>query len=687
MKSSLLSLAWFLKPSSSKSNDVDTIVHNTSVNIYDDVEIVTAGQTLHRETRRISQVEQQEYPSSKKSVDGKTLYQKSLSRQPKPSGAQTIVDLTDEDLEPSRAVTPDPDVTLTHAFQQLSSPSAQRSYDISPQLDQHAAEDRSSSPTQSRMSLDSFFNEKKKSESMLVRDSIEMEEDEVQFIAEKKLKFEKEVIPLAGSSKGILPSIVADISVVSSKIALPALSEVVTKKNFNKMVLESNILDGKWNLSYAAIVAIIKRDIRFTLVAEEKLAGYKSKPKDSLVIGLNKYRARNEDEFTNEQMRREGNWKPDSNNLKYSKETYQLQPLLDCGIIDGYSIESVQSGGTADIVLTAASTRENPLSWSDKLLLPVFLPIEAKCSFLSNRNSNQLQHNINGLSGHPNCTAFISLYQYDIQSQPRLFAVILAKKIEVILRYISVSKAGLAMVSYTSNISKVTGMLTEIKWNASMEQVVKDKDAVVRTINDFTAEQLGNPDWVIRQFIAWSDPESSLMIADFQSESLSVEKGNLCEELTSIAFRSVAGAVSRQGESITGDHVDLWMVKGDDEVSISCKTIHKNHGNLKWWMFPLRERFEGQKVVPVTYERSCDIWSAAAHSDLIDPNFIALKAPKGTNWIVFVFTKSQLKNRLGLKHFMYLKAGEHLDKAIYFNSEKKILNPEIIDRLVPLFQK
>jgi hypothetical protein len=76
---------------------------------------------------------------------------------------------------------------------------------------------------------------------------------------------------------------------------------------------------------------------------------------------------------------------------------------------------------------------------------------------------NQRQHGIYGLTGHPECAAFLSFYQYDIQSQPRLFAVILAKNIEVILRYITVSKDGMAMVSYTPTISKVTGMLTKIR--------------------------------------------------------------------------------------------------------------------------------------------------------------------------------------------------------------------------------
>ena len=297
---------------------------------------------------------------------------------------------------------------------------------------------------------------------------------------------------------------------------------------------------------------------------------------------------------------------------------------------------------------------------------------------------NKRRHSIYNLAGHPNCAAFISLYQYDSESQPRLFAVILAKKIEMMLQYVTVSN-GVTMVSYTPTISKVTGLISKIQWNGSMKQCAKDKNVIVRSINDFNAEELENPEWVFRQFISWADPESSLTIADFQSESLDVQKGNLGEELTSIAFHSVAGAFSRQGESITYDRVDLWMLKGEAEVSISCKTIGTTHGNLKKWMFPLWGRFEGQTNVPISYERSCDIWTATAHYDLISPNIASLKAPEGTHWILFVFTKDHLKKRLGEKLDMYLTAGEHLDKAIYFDAEKKILNPEAIDRL--LFKK
>ena len=195
--------------------------------------------------------------------------------------------------------------------------------------------------------------------------------------------------------------------------------------------------------------------------------------------------------------------------------------------------------------------------------------------------------------------------------------------------------------------------------------------------------------WVIRQFISWTDPESSLTIADFQSESLATLKGNIGEELTSIAFHSVAGAFSRQGESITNDRVDLWMVKGDAEVSISCKTVRAtNKGYLKSWMFPLTEKLDGKNHVPVSYERSCDVWSAAVHNDFIEPNISSLTAPDGTHWILFIFTKEQLQERLGKKQDMYFKPGEYLEIAIYFDSSKKILNPESIDRLiVPLFQK
>ena len=143
-----MSFASFLKPSSSKSNTVDSIVQNSSVNNYDDVEIVTAGQTTltreEKQSRRSSQLETIEYPSSKKSVDGKILYQRSLSR---PTGTQIIVDLTEDEDQSTRAINPDPDETLINTFKQLSSPSAQRVKDFPPHLDQYAAEDRCASPT------------------------------------------------------------------------------------------------------------------------------------------------------------------------------------------------------------------------------------------------------------------------------------------------------------------------------------------------------------------------------------------------------------------------------------------------------------------------------------------------------------------------------------------------------------
>jgi hypothetical protein len=567
---------------------------------------------------------------------------------------------------------------LIHAFKQLSSPSAQRVHDVSPQLDQYAAEDRSDSP-EDRMSLDSFLTEKNKTQ-MIERSSTEMDED-VEFVSEKKLKMEREFA--AGPSNGV----VVCTSVVSS--ALRELSETVTKKNYNQMILESGLVDGKWSLSALDIVAIIKRDFRFKVIVEEKLKGYKGRPENRFVNSLKSFRASVEDKFANEQKRREKTWKPDVANLCLSKETYQLQPLINNQNVEGYCIEAVHAGGSADVVLTSAYPHKHPLSWSEKLLLPVFLPIEAKSTFSSHLHSTQRNHGIHGLTGHPECAAFISFYQYDIESYPRLFAVILAKKIEVLLRYITVSSTGNAKFSYTPIISKVTGMLTSLVWNANMEKVVKDENVVVRTINDFTADQLEKPEWVIRKFISWADPTSTLTIADFQSESVDVQKGNLGEELTSIAFHSVEGAISRQGESITYDRVDLWMVKGDAEVSISCKTVGTtNKGNLKSWMFPVTEKLDGKNHVPVSYERSCDVWSAAVHNDFIEPNISSLKAPDGTHWILFIFTKEQLQDRLGKIQGIYFKPDEYLEIAIYFDSSKKILNPESIDRLiVPLFQK
>jgi hypothetical protein len=71
------------------------------------------------------------------------------------------------------------------------------------------------------------------------------------------------------------------------------------------------------------------------------------------------------------------------------------------------------------------------------------------------------------LAGHPQCAALISFFQYDSASNPRLFAVIVAKKIEVLLKYITVyntgTKSGLAMIAYSSSISKETGMITRIE--------------------------------------------------------------------------------------------------------------------------------------------------------------------------------------------------------------------------------
>ena len=193
--------------------------------------------------------------------------------------------------------------------------------------------------------------------------------------SEKKFKVEREFA--AGPSRGIPLGLVNEEE-KAPPVVVPALSEVVTKKNFNKMVLESRILDGKWKLSESDIVAIIRRETRFKLVLEEKLKGYKGQAFHRLVASLKLNHAKQEDEFAIEQRRRESKWKPDAENLCLSKETFQLQPLLDHGNVEGYAIETVHAGGSADIVLTKASTtREYPLSWSEKLLLPVFLPIKA----------------------------------------------------------------------------------------------------------------------------------------------------------------------------------------------------------------------------------------------------------------------------------------------------------------------
>ncbi len=517
---------------------------------------------------------------------------------------------------------------------------------------------------------------------MLGRSSTEIDEDEVVFVSEKKLKMEREFA--AGPSNGIPLVVVANTSVVSSKPALPKLSETVTKKNFNKMILESGILDGKWALSQDDIIAVIKKDIRFKQVVKEKLESYKSQPANALVFGLKRMKARIQDEFSIEQKLYESKWNPGVNNLNLSKETFQLQPLLDQNSIDGYCVEAVHAGGVADVVLTKNSTQ--CLTWSERLLLPVYLSIEAKSSFLSHLAGTQRSHTIHDLDCHPNCAAFISFYQYDSESIPRLFAVILAKKIESLLGHIKVAN-GLAQFFYTPTLSKTTGLITNIRWNDDMRKCAEDKDVLVRTINDFTAEQLENPGWVVKQFIAWADLISSMTVADFQTDSLATAKGNVGEELTSIAFHCIVGTVLQQGETITHDKIDLLMRKGGMEVSISCKTISKN-GSFDRWMFPLKERLNGKKDIPVTFSRSCDVWTATLHYDLIEPNLSLLKPPDGTHWIIFIFTKEQLRDRLGNKTMMGFRPGEHLHKAIYFDSSKKILNPESIDRLiVPLFQK
>ena len=145
---------------------------------------------------------------------------------------------------------------MIQAFKQLSSPSAQRVYDVSPLLDHYVGEDLSESPTSHRnyilKSMDSAFAKTE----MIGRKSSEMEEDE--FKKEKKLKAADEVIPAAGTSaQGSIAPIVANN--VVAPVTVKELSAPVTKKNFNAMVLESGILDGKWNRSDLILLLLSRK--------------------------------------------------------------------------------------------------------------------------------------------------------------------------------------------------------------------------------------------------------------------------------------------------------------------------------------------------------------------------------------------------------------------------------------------
>jgi hypothetical protein len=213
------------------------------------------------------------------------------------------------------------------------------------------------------------------------------------------LKADDEVISAASTStQGITAGIVANTIVVASKPPLPTLSEVLTKKNFNVLVIESGVLDGNWNRTDIDIVEILKKDTRFKAVVQEKLARYKSRPVNSLVLALKGVKAKQEDVFTHDQKRRESLWIPDASNLNYLKETFQLQTLLEFGNLGDFCIQTVQAGGTADIALTTASAQKD---WSEKLKLTVYLPIEAKSTFKSRLSQKQRSHTINGLAGHP----------------------------------------------------------------------------------------------------------------------------------------------------------------------------------------------------------------------------------------------------------------------------------------------
>ncbi len=129
-------------------------------------------------------------------------------------------------------------------------------YDVSPLLDHYVSE----SPTSHRnKSMDSAFAEKNKTE-MIGRKSSEMEEDEIEFFQEKKLKAD-EVTPLAGSStQGINAGIVANN--VVAPVTVKELSAPVTKKNFNAMVLESGVgfLMGS-GIALSLILLLLSRKI------------------------------------------------------------------------------------------------------------------------------------------------------------------------------------------------------------------------------------------------------------------------------------------------------------------------------------------------------------------------------------------------------------------------------------------
>ena len=68
--------------------------------------------------------------------------------------------------------------------------------------------------------------------------------------------------------------------------------------------------------------------------------------------------------------------------------------------------------------------------------------------------------------------------------------------------------------------------------------------------------------------------------------------------------------------------------------------------------------------------------------------FLLWYLPRNTHWIVIIFTKEKLKDKLGKKAYLFVKPGDHLEKADYFNAEKMTLNPEAIDRIIAaLFRK
>ena len=79
---------------------------------------------------------------------------------------------------------------------------------------------------------------------------------------------------------------------------------------------------------------------------------------------------------------------------------------------------------------------------------------------------------------------------------------------------------------------------------------------------------------------------------------------------------------------------------------------------------------------------------ATLHYDLIEPNWNTLKCPEGTHYMVYFFTKKQLKSDLGRVPERSVTAGnkEDLKKVLYFDINRNVLNVEDVERVLsPMF--